>query len=115
MNKNSIYPKNIPLLAVLLIYMLLNEGCKKAGVCDCFKGTGEISTEERQLPTFTSVYVEDNVNLIFVEDTVQKVIVEAGKNLLKNIKTEMIGDQLQIRNINKCNFVRKYDIPINVN
>jgi hypothetical protein len=100
-------------LYLLLLLVLPMWMCKKDG-CDCFKGTGDVITEERQLPAFRNVYVEDNVNLIFLEDTVQKVSVEAGKNLMKKITTEMSGDQLQIRNLNKCNFVRRYDIPINV-
>lgn len=98
---------------MLLIAALPNWMCKKEG-CDCFKGTGDITSETRQLPAFTNVYVEDNVNLIFQEDTVQKVTVQAGKNLINKIKTEMNGDQLKITNVNKCNFVRRYDIPINV-
>ena len=99
---------------MLLIFAVPMWMCKKENACDCFKGTGTITSDTRQLPVFKSVYVEDNVNLIFQEDTVQKVTVQAGKNLVKNIITEMDGDQLQIRNINKCNFVRRYDIPVNV-
>lgn len=96
------------MLLVLPLWM-----CKKEK-CDCFKGTGDIVLVTRQLPTFRSVYVEDNVNLIFQEDTVQQVTVQAGEHLIKKITTEMNGDQLEIRNINKCNFVRRYDIPVNV-
>ncbi|MGL4599036.1 MAG: GIN domain-containing protein, partial [Bacteroidia bacterium] len=49
------------------------------------------------------------------EDSTQFVVkVEAGKNLLSLIKTEVVGDELRIRNDNKCNFVRRYDIPVKV-
>lgn len=101
-------------LYLVLFLSVLNWMCKKENACDCFKGTGDIIFEERQLPTFSSVYVEDNVNLIFQEDTIQKITVEAGKKLIKNIITEMNGSELKIKNINKCNFVRRYDIPVNV-
>jgi hypothetical protein len=101
-------------LYLFLVFVLPLGMCKKENACDCFKGTGDITDETRQLPTFKSVYVEDNVNLIFQEDTIQKIIVQAGKHLVKNIITEMDGDQLKIKNINKCNFVRRYDIPVNV-
>ncbi|CAN5881067.1 hypothetical protein BH11BAC7_BH11BAC7_20860 [soil metagenome] len=99
---------------LLLVLALPSWMCKKETACDCFKGTGDVISDTRQLPAFNSVYVEDNVNLIFQEDSVQQVTVQAGKHLIKNIITEMNGDQLQIRNINKCNFVRRYDIPVNV-
>lgn len=88
--------------------------CKKENACDCFKRTGDIVKETRQLPVFRNVFVEDNVNLIFTEDTIQLIEVEAGENLVKLVKTEMNGDELRIRNDNKCNFTRKYDIPVNV-
>jgi hypothetical protein len=91
-----------------------NWKCNKENACDCIHGTGTIVQEERQLPVFHSVYVEDNVNLIFQEDTVQKILVQAGKQLIKLVKTEMRGDELYIHNDNKCNFSRRYDIPINV-
>src|SRR5665213_264569 len=94
--------------------IVTNWKCKKENDCDCIKGTGNVIQEERQLPTFHSVYVEDNVNVIFQEDTMQKIIVQAGKNLIKLVKTEMIGDELYIHNENRCNFMRRYNIPINV-
>jgi uncharacterized protein (AIM24 family) len=49
-----------------------------------------------------------------VEDTARFVVAEAGEKLLKLIKTEADGEWLRIRNDNKCNFVRRYDIPVNV-
>jgi hypothetical protein len=92
----------------------MNWKCNRDNPCDCIHGTGNVIQQERQLPTFHSVYVEDNVNLIFQEDTIQKIIVEAGKNLINLVKTEMRGDELFLHNDNKCNFSRRYDIPINV-
>src|SRR4051812_11512617 len=101
---------------LFLISMLVgtNWKCGKENACDCIHGTGSIIQETRQLPAFHSVFVEDNVNLIFQEDTMQKITVEAGKELIALVKTEMNGDQLHIHNDNKCNFSRRYDIPINV-
>jgi hypothetical protein len=88
--------------------------CKKDNGCGCFNGTGAVTSETRQLPVFNNVYVEDNVNLIFQEDTMQKVEVQAGKHLLHNIITEVSGGVLNIHNKNMCNFIRRYDIPIKI-
>jgi hypothetical protein len=101
-------------LYLLLVLALPEWMCKKENACDCFKGTGDVISETRQLPLIKGVYVEDNIDVIFLEDTVQQVTVQAGKHLIKNILTEMNGDVLELRNINKCNFVRRYDIPIRV-
>ncbi|HLG04453.1 MAG TPA: head GIN domain-containing protein [Bacteroidia bacterium] len=88
--------------------------CRKENRCDCIKRTGSIVKEERQPGSFRSVFVEDNVNLIFIEDSVAFLEVEAGENIVDLIKTEINGDWLNIRNENKCNFTRRYDIPVNV-
>lgn len=102
------------ILYVFLFLAFTNWECKKDGGCNCLKGTGDVITEVRQLPTFNGVYVENDVNLIFQEDTVQRVSVEAGKNIMDGILTEMDGGILTIKNKNKCNFLRRLDIPINV-
>lgn len=99
---------------LLLLFAFPAWNCKKENACDCFKRTGDVVTEERQPGDFHNVYVEDNVNLIFVEDTTSLLRVEAGKNLVKLIKTESDGSWLRIRNDNKCNFTRRYDVPVNV-
>ncbi len=104
--------RTIPYLVLLLA--LPNWMCKKDNGCNCFKGTGSIVSEERQLPSFKSVSIESYVNLYFQEDTVQRITVEAGKNLVSGVVTEMNGDELVIKNKNKCSFLRRYDIPINI-
>jgi hypothetical protein len=81
---------------------------------DCFKSTGKIITEERSLGPFQSIHLSDDLNLIITDDTIQKVSVEAGENLLTEIKTEIKQGQLYISNNNKCNWVRSYKKTKNV-
>ena len=102
------------ILYLVILFAIPNWMCKKENACDCLKGTGDISNEERALASFSSVEVEDNVNVIFQEDTLQQVTVQAGANLIQNITTDIVEGKLVIKNKNKCNFVRRYDIPINV-
>ncbi len=103
-------------LSVFFLSILVgtNMKCGKDNPCDCLHGTGEVVNELRQLPSFSSVLIENNINVIFQEDTVQNISVQAGKELINLVKTEMVGNQLYIHNENKCNFSRRYDIPINV-
>jgi hypothetical protein len=89
-------------------------GCQKGGA-DCFTSTGKIITEERILSSFDSIEMNDNVNLILTQDSVQKVEVEAGENIIGKISTEVIDRQLVIHNHNTCNWVRSYSKPLNVN
>jgi hypothetical protein len=98
----------------ILLLIVFSLSCNKEKDFDCLKSTGKIKTEERPLPFFTKINLTDGVNLIFVEDSEQKVIVEAGEHLLPKIKTTVTGDSLVIENRNYCNWVRSLKNAINV-
>ncbi|HNW89911.1 MAG TPA: head GIN domain-containing protein [Bacteroidales bacterium] len=88
--------------------------CKKENLCDCFKSTGKIVTEERKIRDFSSIFVSDNVNLILTQDSGYHVKVEAGEHLISLITTELRHDSLFIENKNRCNWVRSYKPQVNV-
>jgi hypothetical protein len=69
--------------------------------------------QERPVAPFDSIDLADNVNLILTQDTVDKVTVEAGSNIISGITTVIQNRQLVIRNLNTCNWLRSYDKPIN--
>lgn len=87
--------------------------CKKGNICDCLKSTGKVVLEERTVGDFTNIWLEDNINLIIKPDTVSKITIEAGKNLLKLIHSENRNNYLYLTNDNRCNWLRSYDVPIN--
>lgn len=102
------------LLPVILFVLLILSGCvKDDGVC--VSSTGKVITEDRGTVPFHSVLVYDNINLILTQDTsMNRIMVEAGKNLIGGITTVIDSGNLVIRNENKCNWLRRFDIPINV-
>jgi hypothetical protein len=81
---------------------------------DCFKGTGTITKETRILEDFDSIYIDRRLNIVLVQDTVNFAVVEAGDNLLGLIDTEIENGKLTLQNNNKCNWVRSYKIPVNI-
>jgi hypothetical protein len=101
-------------LAVLAFVSCLTS-CNKSTGFDCFKSTGAIEKVERAIPYFHSIQLNDNVNLYLVQSNQIKLELEAGKNLMNQIVTEVTGDSiLVIGNNNSCNWVRSYNKPINV-
>lgn len=108
--------KNGILFTCSLLVVLLFSTCKKENLCDCVKGTGDVTTETRSLDPFTRIFVQDRINVIITEDTLlpQEVIVEAGSKLIGLIRTEIVDGELRIRNDNRCDFMRRYDVPVNV-
>ena len=98
----------IPALLSVMIY----SGCGKSG--NCLTSTGKIIQEVRSVGAFDSIDVRDNVNVILIMDSVNKVVVESGKNIISGITTDVADHQLTIQNLNKCNWLRSYDKPLNV-
>jgi len=88
--------------------------CNKENSCDCFKSAGDFTSQSRSINGFNSISLTDNINLYITQDSVFSLTVEAGANLLKLIKTEVIDSCLYLKNKNKCNWVRSFKNKINV-
>ena len=61
------------------------------------KGTGEISTQERDLPTFDSLEVHGTFKIKIEESDTPKVRVTLDKNLIDYVTTEVDGHVLHIQ------------------
>jgi hypothetical protein len=110
---NNIRLASASLVLATFISMILAPGCSKdKGVC--VTNTGAIIFQERSLGDFDSISLNDNVNLILRSDLGNSVQVEAGRNIIQGITTEVVDRQLIINNKNTCNWLRSYDSPINV-
>lgn len=100
---------------MLPIVVLLMIGCKKSEDRNCFKSTGGESSKEILLGEFDKIYFGPHLKYILVQDTVNKVVLYGGKNVLNFVETSIDDDgRLNLRNTNKCNFLRDYDKIITV-
>jgi hypothetical protein len=102
------------LFFLFLNFVFLMSSCKKENLCDCLKGTGSMVKEKRSVDNFTIIEVHKNIFVTIIQDTVTFVEVEAGKNLLPLIKTDVRSGLLYITNDNTCNWVRSYEKEIHV-
>ena len=93
-----------------VIAVIFFTSCSDLG--DCFKGTGKVITEERSVSCFNGITVEDDINLVILNDTVQYLEIEAGENLLPEICTEVVDEMLYLRNYNVCKYSRTYQKDI---
>lgn len=93
----------------LFLGSLFTMGCNSPDSWDIFKTTGHTQTITRKLDYFNSVVINENVEFqILLQDTVSKVEISAGKNLLPKIRTSIKNGILQVTNDNKYNFLRSY-------
>jgi hypothetical protein len=99
---------SIALCALLLL------GCQREQWDDCITSAGPMRSEERSLAEFTDIDLRDRVDLLFEHRPSNTVAVEAGRNLLDQVITEVREGTLYIRNENRCNWVRSFKPRITV-
>ncbi len=90
-----------PLFFLLLTGMA---GCQKPS---CLSDAGLASQTVRTAAPFSKIVLHDNINLVLKQDTVEKITVEGGKNLLPQIATTINQNTLTIENKASCNWLRR--------
>ena len=98
----------------VLILLFFISSCEKENRPDCFTSTGKETTESRILGGFTKIHMDDGINVFITESAQRSVAVTGGSNLLDNVITEVKDGILNIKNRNKCNWVRSFKRDINV-
>ncbi|WP_424366261.1 head GIN domain-containing protein [Maribacter sp.] len=94
---------------LFVIWVYLNS-CNNENAPDCFQDAGEITRTEIDLADFSRITVFEKISLIIKQGETQKVEIETGEYLFKDIVAEVKDDRLIVRNGNGCNFFREYGL-----
>jgi hypothetical protein len=92
-----------------LLYILLFIGvfaCQKAPERSCWKGAGVKEIVQIPLGIFSHLHVHPHVEVVLVQDSLNYVEWLAGKNLQSFLTATIENDTLQLRNQNRCRFLR---------
>ena len=100
--------------AVLIVYIAFLSSCKKAENRNCLKATGKESQIEIKLNSFNKLDVYEHVEYVLIQDSLDKVVIKGGKNLLNKINILVDDFTLIIKNENKCAFLRTYKNVVQV-
>ncbi len=92
-----------------ILILVLAFSCKKANERKCFKSYGENSEIEYALDSVQEFKLYKNIKYRFYQDTLRKVVVRGGNNLLDLINVTSESYITQINNQNNCNFLRDND------
>jgi len=90
--------------------VLLFAGCEQEQWDDCITSTGPMREEERLLAGFHTIDLDDRVDLLLEPRAANSVAVEAGLNLIGQVITEVRDSVLYVRNENRCNWVRSFNV-----
>ena len=88
--------------------------CKKAEDRACAKSVGDYVTEERSLAPFSALQLFDGIHYQLVQDSLSKVVIHCGENLINFIETDVENETLTITDQNKCVWLRELPVDIRV-
>lgn len=83
--------KNFHLALCVIFLFIISFSCKK------ITGKGPVVVESRQTASFDALNLNIPANLYFKQDSVFKVELQAQENILKEIETVVINNELQVR------------------
>ncbi|MBQ4818471.1 head GIN domain-containing protein [Aquimarina sp. MMG016] len=92
-----------------IIFAVVFFSCDTENAPDCFQRTGDIVTKEVEVPDFTRILVNPNVELILKEGSITKVVIESGDNLIDEVSARVESNRLILDNTNDCNLVRSFN------
>jgi hypothetical protein len=102
------------IIIAFIAFVFILASCKKAEDRPCFKGVGDETIVERELASFQTLFLGPHLNYVLVQDTVEKVVLTGGENLVNFIGTNITEGELRITNDNRCNFLRTYKKSVTV-
>lgn len=88
--------------------------CKKANERACWKSVGDQTSVEIGLPEFNYVFLGPHLKYTLVQDTVNKIRITGGENMVGFVSAEMVNGIMTIENNNTCNFLRTYKKELEV-
>jgi hypothetical protein len=102
--------RSITLLLAAMLTLLSISSCYKDHTFDFLKSWGDEVTVEREVTgNFTTIRLENDVDLTITQGDNYNITVTGGENILSGIITDISDSTLTIRNENKYNWVRSYD------
>ena len=80
----------------------------------CLKGSGDIITETRAFNEITLLTVYDNVRVDLHIGNENSIEIKGGENVVPFITTDVSDGVMEIRNENRCNFLREFDNDLRI-
>jgi hypothetical protein len=102
--------KNNRIFYFIFLTFLFTE-CKKPG---CLGNSGNIISIKKSLASFDQLIVNDDINIILKQDSVEEVQIDAPENIQPNITTIISDNILTINNNTDCRWLRNPDKKINL-
>ena len=92
-------------IGIILFSMV---SCTKPDNRRCFKSAGDETEKVIELEGFDKLYLREKIRYVLVQDTIEKIVLKGGENLLNFIEYSIVDGKLEISNENTCAFLRSF-------
>ena len=75
----------------------------------CLQGAGKTQERSVELSEFSALHVHNIFNIELVPDTCNKIVMQAGKNLLNSTKIEQNGTAVHLYNSSRCAMFKGFE------
>jgi hypothetical protein len=97
---------------IFLIITLIS--CKKEEDRICLKSSGNLDSLVLFTDSFNKLFLHEHLVFELVQDSIDKVVITGGENLIQHVAVTVTDGTLDIVNRNKCSFLRSYNKKIKV-
>ena len=102
MNKTYYSIRRMSLLILSIVFLAGIYSCKPANERSCFKRSGESDSLLIELPSFDKLILGEHMRFVLVQDTIQKIRLYGGSNLLNQISIDTDeSNEISISNENR--------------
>lgn len=96
-------------LIIYIFLILVCFSCKKEDSSPCFVDTGKNTVIERSLEYFDAIEINNVFNVILVQDSTYKVVIEGKEGLMPYVTTEITDTTLKLDHNISCKWAREYE------
>lgn len=93
-------------ILILVATMAMISACGEEPFCNCFEPTGGVTAETRPLSEFKKIEVFNNISVNIHRSANYLAVVRCGSKLLDGVTTTVVNGRLELKNINRCNWMR---------
>ena len=94
--------KNLKLIGIIFLFFSCSDDF-------CFSSGGDIVEKEINLKYFHSLKTTDVFKVYLKQDTINKIVIKTGENLINNIKVPITDSILSLKNESSFRWSRSYD------
>ena len=102
---------NVKFFNIFFIALAFLSSCSKdAKDRRCLKSNGKEVSSEMNLSDFNTIKLDGNFKVFLIPDTITKIKIITGENLINNINSDVVDSVLTLSDNNKCRWLRSYDV-----